>query len=531
MKTLHLSFIMFTIIILLSFGLQPARADNVNGIYIQNIEVQPSTIKVGDTFTVTTTLINNSTVPITLEGGKCSIKDTQASFFTVMFDNQTKIKTKDIYCAGVGWDQILDPGKSITGSSSDYPDTYVATESGTANVTASFSYYVKNQTDPTQPDIRQTISKSLLFTILDNNTGSSVKLEKVLLSPLKQFKSGVEASKVVCNRGFQLILKREDGLPACVRPDTLPRLIAQNWAKITPEYLGIKELTVDQIESNYTAGDKINFDIKFKGIGFPCDYPHVIVTNSDNKPVWKSNNLVVLCDPATTRTQMNQDWLLSSGYGGPIIINQTGTYHLTVAFEDRIVRDQFTINPVVPEGNSSNKQVILMRGIGLQVVTPYSFLENGGRSAVIIDVPIKQVNVTRGNTATVDVHIKHLAGKNPFPFVYAMLTPPFNNIWYPPSIANSTTQEERIHATETGNLISGSIDLGTLITFSETKPIKIKAGSEQIIKMYITVPQNLGEEFVGQGVNLNIPIKVTDNDGNSNTVIGQDGNVNFFIVD
>src|SRR5438309_6196716 len=90
------------------------QAENTNGVEIQNIQVQPSMVKVGDAFTITITLVNNSTVPIWLDGGKCSSTDKQGSFFTLIFDNHAKIKTKEINCAGVGWSQLLDPGKNIT---------------------------------------------------------------------------------------------------------------------------------------------------------------------------------------------------------------------------------------------------------------------------------------------------------------------------------------------------------------------------------------------------------------------------------
>jgi len=73
MKTLHYSIIAICLIGLLFIPsyLKPIQPDNAGGIEIQNIQVEPSTIKVGDTFTVTATLVNNSTVPIVLEGGTC----------------------------------------------------------------------------------------------------------------------------------------------------------------------------------------------------------------------------------------------------------------------------------------------------------------------------------------------------------------------------------------------------------------------------------------------------------------------------
>src|SRR5260370_6936204 len=117
-----------------------------------------------------------------------------------MFDNHAKTKAENINCAWVGWSQILNPGKNIIGTSPDYTLVYIATESGTANVTVTFPYYVKNQTDPTQPNIEQTISKSLLFTIYDNKTnviinpnyGQGIVTVPLLKSPLQQFESAIK---------------------------------------------------------------------------------------------------------------------------------------------------------------------------------------------------------------------------------------------------------------------------------------------------------------------------------------------------
>lgn len=47
------------------------------------------------------------------------------------------------------------------------------------------------------------------------------------MSPLQQIKSGIPASKVVCKQGFQLILKREDGSPACIKPEDVTKLVSQ----------------------------------------------------------------------------------------------------------------------------------------------------------------------------------------------------------------------------------------------------------------------------------------------------------------
>ncbi|MDE1767550.1 MAG: hypothetical protein KGI27_14950, partial [Thaumarchaeota archaeon] len=146
-------------------------ADDVNGISIQNISVQPYAVKVGDTFTITATLVNNSTFPIFVSD--MISKDCQGPFFTVSFDNHVKVAVtaKDgITCSYVGLEERLDSGKKYTGTSPGLFFTYTATQSGTVNVTVTFPYKIKNQTDPNQSNIDQTISKSFLFTILDNNT-------------------------------------------------------------------------------------------------------------------------------------------------------------------------------------------------------------------------------------------------------------------------------------------------------------------------------------------------------------------------
>ena len=196
MKTLHISFIMLAVIIFLGFGLKSAHADDAHGISIQNMSVQPPMIKVGDTFSITATLVNNSTIPIELESGTCSPTDTHLPFFIIALDNHTKIKSKNLTCAGVDLMQILNPGKKITGTSPDSTFSYIATEPGTANVTITFQYRVKNQTDPTQPNIEHTISKSFQFLIHDVNETYAQKPPAYFASTLQQIKARVSAQNV-----------------------------------------------------------------------------------------------------------------------------------------------------------------------------------------------------------------------------------------------------------------------------------------------------------------------------------------------
>lgn len=49
------------------------------------------------------------------------------------------------------------------------------------------------------------------------------------LPPLQQFRSGTPANKISCEEGFQLIIKAEDGSPACVSSGTYSLLVERGW--------------------------------------------------------------------------------------------------------------------------------------------------------------------------------------------------------------------------------------------------------------------------------------------------------------
>lgn len=61
-------------------------------------------------------------------------------------------------------------------------------------------------------------------------SNSNIKMDVATLSPLKQFKSGIVEKDVQCNSGLQLIVKAEDGSPACVNVDTIIPLTLRGWA-------------------------------------------------------------------------------------------------------------------------------------------------------------------------------------------------------------------------------------------------------------------------------------------------------------
>ncbi len=61
--------------------------------------------------------------------------------------------------------------------------------------------------------------------------------------PLKQFKTGIAANMVKCNDGLQLIIKSEDGSPACIHQTTIPKLALRGW------------ISINQLQNNTFSGN------------------------------------------------------------------------------------------------------------------------------------------------------------------------------------------------------------------------------------------------------------------------------------
>ncbi|MFQ5573063.1 MAG: alpha/beta fold hydrolase, partial [Nitrosopumilaceae archaeon] len=55
--------------------------------------------------------------------------------------------------------------------------------------------------------------------------------------PLKQINEGVSPDHVTCTEGLELVLKKSNGMPACVKPSSVVKLIERGWAiHVLPEY-------------------------------------------------------------------------------------------------------------------------------------------------------------------------------------------------------------------------------------------------------------------------------------------------------
>ncbi|MDH3765267.1 MAG: dienelactone hydrolase family protein [Nitrosopumilus sp.] len=55
--------------------------------------------------------------------------------------------------------------------------------------------------------------------------------------PLKQISQGIDPSNVTCTEGKVMVLKQSNGVPACVNPSSVEKLITRGWAvHILPDY-------------------------------------------------------------------------------------------------------------------------------------------------------------------------------------------------------------------------------------------------------------------------------------------------------
>ncbi|MDE1843689.1 MAG: hypothetical protein KGI10_00005, partial [Thaumarchaeota archaeon] len=76
----------------------------------------------------------------------------------------------------------------------------------------------------------------LLVFIVNSSTTfalSSVSIDKAPYppSPLTQFKSGVVTQNIACKEGFILAIKKQGHQPACIDPDTVPKLVLRGWSE------------------------------------------------------------------------------------------------------------------------------------------------------------------------------------------------------------------------------------------------------------------------------------------------------------
>ena len=80
--------------------------------------------------------------------------------------------------------------------------------------------------NPTETNATSTNSESAEEDMMETED----EVTPVVLSPLKQIKSGIVPTSVVCKEGLDLIFKL-NGQPACVKTTSVQKLIAWGWTQ------------------------------------------------------------------------------------------------------------------------------------------------------------------------------------------------------------------------------------------------------------------------------------------------------------
>jgi plastocyanin len=76
---------------------------------------------------------------------------------------------------------------------------------------------------------------------------TKVNVLQITLAPLKQIKSGISVGNIQCDTNLILVIKTEDGSPACVKSDTATKLFARGWAQSSTQPTSGSDQTSNQI--------------------------------------------------------------------------------------------------------------------------------------------------------------------------------------------------------------------------------------------------------------------------------------------
>ena len=94
--------------------------------------------------------------------------------------------------------------------------------------------YADNTNMTDNMNMNSTVNTNMTGTMTGNMTGTMNETMTTpsipkMMSPLEQFKSGTAATSVKCSEGLTLVIKIEDGSPACVSSQISQELVARGW--------------------------------------------------------------------------------------------------------------------------------------------------------------------------------------------------------------------------------------------------------------------------------------------------------------
>lgn len=99
---------------------------------------------------------------------------------------------------------------------------------------------------------------------------------ELVATPLAQFQDNVPLNKITCAEGLELIMKKSNGMPACVKPESVSILIERGWGMhVLPDY------EKEGNNSDILTGTG-QYDVKTETVNYFEDYTgYLAVPDSD----------------------------------------------------------------------------------------------------------------------------------------------------------------------------------------------------------------------------------------------------------
>ena len=154
-----------------------------------------------------------------------------------------------------------------------------------------------------------------------------------LMSPLAQSKNNIPIDKIVCSADLQLIMKKTDGKPACVKPASVTKLIERGWAvHVLPEYVKDEPKNSDIFEMGkyQITTDTINYDNSTGFLAKPAEsgeFPGVILIHE----WWGLNDNIK--DMARTLASHGYTVIAADLYAGQVATTPDGARQILTTFD------------------------------------------------------------------------------------------------------------------------------------------------------------------------------------------------------
>lgn len=193
--------------------------------------------------------------------------------------------------------------------------------------------FYANFTLPKDPDAQY-------WSLVSGPLVQDLYFKPVYLSPLKQFKSGISPLNVKCSANYALVIKKEDGSPACVQLNDTDNLMNKGWAInqfIVSEVYVNQGISVIQRDTGLLKYENGTF-VQYMSI-------YVFINNftkSDSQLQVK-----VLHDDVPYRTDVvsSADVLPDGFYKYQFVLNHAifGSYKIIATYENRTSQTSFVI--------------------------------------------------------------------------------------------------------------------------------------------------------------------------------------------